>query len=454
MEFDFDLIIAGADCAGSTIAKLVGEAGYSILLIDEKDEKVLGRPWHDAVFPYVFELMGIKPFGKERAAAQTKIFSPNQKISGVVVGGKDYLISRKELSAKLIDSIKKMDNIIFKDNTEVIRPILKNKSVIGVEIKEMGELKQYKSNITVDASGFKSILRKQMPTESGIDSNDVEDFELCVATKQIRRRTVEDVVGESVWGVYGGGLWVNNDRPGISEVGLRSRGNLVLNREEILKNFSKSRQYISDEIITEGTERVPMRRSFDQLVSNGFMLVGVSACQSDAMSGMGVSASILAGSLAAKTIIKAIENKQYDIPTLWSYQADYIREKGSEYAGLDVMRKYFQFITEEEFDFLFEKEIITFEVIEYLGGKKGATAEISFRDLLLKFMKGFVYKPGLMNRIRKALTQGEKMRKIYSKFPEEYDKELFDKWKFKVNNLLNKVKQVCSKFNNRIKSIT
>ncbi|MFX0137348.1 MAG: hypothetical protein ACFFDN_27160, partial [Candidatus Hodarchaeota archaeon] len=106
---EFELIIAGADCAGSTIAKLVGEAGYSVLLIDEKSEEELGRPWHDAVFPYVFELNGIKPFGKERAAAKTKIFSPNQKISGVVVGGSDYLISRMELSAKLISSIKKMD---------------------------------------------------------------------------------------------------------------------------------------------------------------------------------------------------------------------------------------------------------------------------------------------------------------------------------------------------------
>ena len=116
----FDLIIAGADCAGSTIAKLVGETGYSILLIDKKDGVELGRPWHDAVFPYVFEKIGIKPFGKERAAAKTKIFSPNQKISGVVVGGKDYLISRKELSAKLISLIKKMDNIIFKDKRAIL----------------------------------------------------------------------------------------------------------------------------------------------------------------------------------------------------------------------------------------------------------------------------------------------------------------------------------------------
>ncbi|NVM03308.1 MAG: NAD(P)/FAD-dependent oxidoreductase [Candidatus Helarchaeota archaeon] len=447
---EFDLIIAGADCAGSTVAKLVGEAGYSVLLIDEKDEGELGRPWHDAVFPFVFELTGIKPFGKERTAASTKIFSPNQKISGVVVGGKDYLVSREELSAKLIGSIKNIDNIVFKDKTEVIRPLQKDNSVVGVELKEMGAVKQYKSNITVDATGFKSVLRKQMPFESGIDSSDVDDYETCVTTKQIRKRKEGDIVGESVWGVYGGGMWVNNDRPGISEVGLRYRGTLDLNINEILGEFSKSREYIDDKIITARTELVPVRRSYDQLVSNGFMLVGVSGCQSDAMSGMGVSASVLAGSLAAKTIINAIKEKKYDMRTLWPYQVEYIREKGAEYSGLDIMKKYFQYITEDEFNFLFEKEIITFEIIEYLGGKKETTAEISFRQLFLKFMKGMLYKPGLMNRLRKAISQGEKMRKIYAKFPEKYDKELFEKWKFNVNKLINKVKKECSKFDDGI----
>ncbi len=447
---EFDLIVAGADCTGSTVAKLVGESGYSVLLIDEKSEEELGRPWHDAVFPFVFEKIGIKPFGKERKAAKTKIFSPNQKISGIVVGGSDYLISRKELSAKLIGSIKKMDNIVFKDKTEVIRPILKDNSVVGVELNEMGTVKQYKSNITVDATGFKSVLRKQMPIESGIDSSDVEDYELCVATKQIRKRKEEDVVGESIWGVYGGGMWVNNDRPGISEVGLRYRGDLDVNINEILNEFSKSRKYIDDKIITARTELIPMRRSYDQLVSEGFMLVGVSGCQSDAMSGMGVSASVLAGSLAAKTIINAIKEEKYDIRTLWPYQVDYIKEKGAEYSGLDIMKKYFQYINEDEFNFLFEKEIVTFEIIEYLGGKKEATAEISFRQIFLKFMKGMMYRPRLMNRLRKAISQGEKMRKIYAKFPEKYDKPLFDKWKFKVDKLVKKVKKDCGKLDDEI----
>lgn len=45
-----------------------------------------------------------------------------------------------------------------------------------------------------------------------------------------------------------------------------------------------------------------------------------------------------------------------------------------------------------------------------------------------------------MNRIRKAITQSERMKAIYSKFPVNYDKKLFEIWKFKINRFIDKVK--------------
>ncbi|MHA1340869.1 MAG: NAD(P)/FAD-dependent oxidoreductase [Candidatus Helarchaeota archaeon] len=438
---NFDLIIAGADCGGSTVAKLVGNAGYSILLLDRKTENELGRPWFDAVYPDVFSLAGIEPFGICRDVTRTKIISPNEKISGVVESGGDYLIDRRKLSKKLIGPIKKMENIVFKDEIEVIRPILENNYVIGVEVKEDGVLKVYNGKITVDATGIDSVLRKQMPPETGIDSSELEDFELAITTKEIRKQKKKTTLNESYFGVYGGNAWVNNDRDCISEVGVRFRKDLSLDPHEIIEKMCSTRDYISDEIIASGTELTPMRRPFDQLVSNGFMLVGTSACQSDPASGMGVSAAIIAGNLAAKTIIKALSLGKSNIETLWEYQVEFVKTKGAEYAGLDVIRKWFQFVTEEEFDFLMENDILSFDIIEYLGGKKHSSADLSLKDLLVKFLKGFVKRPGLMNRIRKALSQSERMKSIYSKkFPEKYNKELFDKWKSKVNKFIIKVK--------------
>ncbi|MHA1378344.1 MAG: NAD(P)/FAD-dependent oxidoreductase [Candidatus Helarchaeota archaeon] len=438
----FDLIVAGADCGGSSVAKLVGEAGYSVLLLDKKQESDLGRPWYDAVMPEIFELISIEPFDINREVTRTKIISPNEKISGIIEGGGDYLIDRKKLSRKLMKSIKKMNNVVFKANTEVIKPLFKDNFVIGVEVKENGGVKEYYSKITVDATGIDSVLRKQMPDESGIDPSALEDYELAITTKQIRRQRIKNSLNESYFGVYGGNAWINNDRDGISEVGVRFRKDLELDPYQIIAEMCKSREYISDEIIANGTELTPMRRPYDQLISNGFMLVGTAGCLSDPGSGMGVSAAIISGALAAKTIIKALKENKFDLETLWDYQVDFVKAKGAEYAGLDIIRKYFQFVTEEEFDFLMENDILTFDVIEYLGGKKNATSEISFKDLLIKFLKGFVKRPGLMNRIRKAITQSERMRSIYSKkYPQVYDKELFEKWKIKINKFINKVKK-------------
>ncbi len=438
---NFDLIVAGADCAGSTVAKLVGEAGYSVLLIDKKSVNELGRPWHDAVIPDVFVLAGIQPYGKKREETRTKIISPNEKISGIITGGSDYLIDRQELSKRIMEPILKMNNVTFKDKTEVVKPLFENGFVVGIELIEEGSRKQYLGRITVDATGIDSVLRKQMPLESGIDASELDDFELAITTKQIRKQAIETTLNESYFGVFGGNMWINNDRPGISEFGVRFRKDLNLDPLKILNNLSKNRDYSSDEIIAGGTELTPMRRNFDRLVSNGFMLVGTSGCQSDPGSGMGVSAAMIAGNLAASAIISALKKEKYDFETLWQYQANYVKAKGFEYAGLDVIRKYFQFVTEEEFDFLMENEILTFDLIEYLGGKKDATSEISFKDILIKFLKGFVKRPGLMNRIRKAISQSERMRSIYgNKFPETYDEESYEKWSLKVNKFIDKVK--------------
>ena len=201
---NFDLIIAGADCAGSTVANLVGKAGYSALLIDKKPENALGRPWYDAVYPYVFSLIDMKPFGIKRNDIKTKIISPNEKISGIVTGGGDYLIHRRELTEKLTDLIKQMENIVFKDRCQVIRPILKNNDVVGVVVREAGALKEYYSKITIDSTGINSVLREQMPPETGIDSSSLEDYELAVTTKQSRKKSTEYSVNESYFGVFGG----------------------------------------------------------------------------------------------------------------------------------------------------------------------------------------------------------------------------------------------------------
>lgn len=324
---DFDLIIAGSDCSGSTVAKIVGEAGYSVLLIDKKNENELGRPWFDAVFSSIFPLIGIEPLGILREITKTKIFSPNEKISGVVSGGGDYLVDRKELVRKIVEVIKNMDNITLKYKTQVIRPILKENSVIGVEVKENGSKKQYYSKITVDATGLNAVLRKLMPLETGIDSSNIEDYELAVTTKQIRNRSEDNILNESFFGVFGGNMWINNERLGVSDIGVRYRKDLNLNPYNIINNLIKTREYIGEQVLAEGSEIVPMRRCFDQLVSNGFILVGVAGCQSDPGSGMGVSSSILAANLAAKTIIKAIQEEKNDIKTLWSYQVDYFKKR-------------------------------------------------------------------------------------------------------------------------------
>ena len=215
----------------------------------------------------------------------------------------------------------------------VNKPVINKKYVTGVSgYKKYSFLTRsfnLKADIIVDSSGTSAVLRKKIPPSFKIKNNlRIQDFASAwqeawtVGNKKkfrlkngikIKPGTTHTKIGtyQAYTSFY---LRKDNTFTAIFGSSL-SENNLAyfLCKKYINEIRGKSKKIYADGGV------IPIRRNLDNLVGNGFLLLGDSACQVIPTMGSGIQSSLIAPSIAGNVIINALNEKNYSKDFLWKY---------------------------------------------------------------------------------------------------------------------------------------
>jgi geranylgeranyl reductase family protein len=436
-------------------AKTVAEAGLEAGLIDRKPREKIGEKiCGDAIGKHHFDTLGLEyPSGKELRSriVGVKIYSPdvrtvfkiaNERLYGFIVNrllfGQRLLKLAEDAGATLLDS------------TQVIEPIFKDKSVVGVLARDiMAATKMIlQSRVVVDASGFTAVLRQKLPSEIGVDTNvGKEDVEVCY--REIRQldgyvpspNFCEIYLDQNI--APGGYYWIfpeGETRANVG-IGVSMKKDFPKPKDQLYSKVLSKALFKDSTVITGGTWYVPTRHPLDCMVGNGIVLAGDSACQVNPIHGGGIGPSMMGGFLAGKAIIEALEKGDVTREGLWQYNVDYMKSYGAKQAGLDVFRIFLlQGVSNEEINYGMRYKLITEEDI--FKTSMGENVRLNITQAAKRALKG-IGRLSLLRRLRNAARLMREIKQLYKKYPE--DPEAFKEWKSKVHELIATANKLLSK---------
>jgi flavin-dependent dehydrogenase len=206
----------------------------------------------------------------------------------------------------------------------------------------------------------------------------------------------------------------------------------------VLKNLKMTDEK-SDEGNSWGTWQVSVRRQNDCLVANGYILVGDAAWMPKPIDAGGIGPAIIAGTIAGKDAVQAIQQDDVTENGLWIYNKEFVEEYGYKTAGLEVFRRMLQDLTNDQINYGMKHFLSKMDVEKITNGEH---PEFNAVDKLSMFMKAVVNRT-LAEHLNHTSKMNEKLVAHYHNYPD--DPREFPQWHLTLEHILE---EAFAKFRN------
>jgi hypothetical protein len=116
-----------------------------------------------------------------------------------------------------------------------------------------------------------------------------------------------------------------------------------------------------------------------------------------------------------------------------------MRGFGAEFAGLDLLRRVLQSLSNADLNFGLEKNLLT--ASEILEIAESGDLSLSLWDMAFKAFKG-MSRPDLLLDLNYLRIRMNEIIKLYRNYPEVYYPQKFENWKLKVKEEYDKIKKM------------
>ncbi len=477
----FDLLVVGAGTAGTVAAYTAAKQGLSVCLVDQKPSEEVGiKTCGDAVvsthLQKLEKLVGL-PLPPTSVIAQEIhgliLISPDEKHE-LVVADAGYTLDRHAFGQWLIQLVQKV-NVVFLDNTKVLRPLLDGKAIIGVKAQAISrdfgfggltsttriheqDTFTIRSLVTIDASGVSSVIRKNLPDTLpfGVPKQ-IRKESLGMCYREIHQlepgctlpHPNHCVVHFTKRIAPGGYVWWFPKAQDRVNVGIGFR--LISAKLSPYRQFKK---FIENHSLLRNSTKiygsggvVPLSKPMTNYVGPGFMIVGDAAQQVNPLDGSGIGYSMIGGALASLTLIEAFaaretskstENKPLGIDELWPYNVAFLSTEGAKHMGLAVLTTFLNNIRDQDLDFGFANNIITAEDVLRATHTEGGGLKIPFAEKLKRVTRGG-RRIGLLMELNKVIKHMKQLSAHYQQFSKDSGNHL--RWLGELAKLTEKAEQ-------------
>lgn len=423
------IVVAGAGHGGIIAGARLAEKGYDVTVYERKIKNELGFDWEDAIDFKVFADCGITPPDESEYSfnGDMKFYNPNLKAPLLVKANANASakLERKTIYRILLNYAEEK-GVKFVFNTEILGPVMDGLRVTGIRTTD-GIVE---ADLVIDAAGINSPIRRNLPVCCNVDRD--YDYGECFYAYRAYFDKVPGYEPEADYEVFlihlgeKGISWVVTGEDSVDVLIGRMAPQTKAEIEGTLEKMREFSPQIGRTVLRGGSVgQIPVRRPLSVMVCDGYAAVGDSAYMTLPMTGSGISPAMRAGIILADTVIKDTA-EEYSRETLWEYNRRYILHFGKNFAAIDILKNVILCTEVESVDFLFDKQIITQDDMNF-GRNKGGGG-ISFSDAIGRAVKGIGNLPVLL-RTAGALTKGDNAKKVYQAIPEEYDEAAVLKWK-------------------------
>lgn len=329
--------------------------------------------------------------------------------------------------------------------------------------KKSGEENPIRAKITVDCSGWRSVARQELPPEIAnealMEREKIQQQELYTTYMQQWRTDYALPAGLNTFTDFKGfviqispnewtlGIGAPIPAREIRDLHLRmvqahlgepvDRGSLEQTEkegEEARARFAEKGGGLYDgneaplnferQITAEHLEYVPVGRcSLKTLVANGFAVVGDAGYQNKPYNGEGMESGMWAAGILIEVlddIFQADVDGEKLIPDkerLWAYNLRYFRGIGAKLAEFNSSGRALARMSDEDFDF-FATRFITEGNMQELFTRHELTLSLK---MILKAMRLFVLRPGLMVKVLNKLAIARSIKKAHLKYPDSFN---------------------------------
>ncbi|MDO5569437.1 MAG: NAD(P)/FAD-dependent oxidoreductase [bacterium] len=421
------IIVAGAGHGGLVVAIKLSKVGYDVTVIEQKKEELLGYNWYDSIDINVFKKIGLPLPSTVHCSIQKDLTIYNPALSSPKSippkpSKPKFIINRKDLIRFLIEEARNQ-KVKFLFNTKVIKPLIDDNKIIGIKTSN-GKLY---ASLIVDALGISSTLRTKLPRKFEI-VDELSKYQTLYAYRGIYNQSYipreEAKYKTYITSGHNASIsWAIIDKDEI-DVLVGAFTHLTKNKiNKKLKEIRKLNPYIGKRLIKEGNVyRIPVRSPFSLIVHNNYALVGDSASMTVPIKGSGITLSLIAGNMLAKTIIEN-KDKDYSISNLWPYQYEFISKQAFSLISVDLFKILMLRLTNKELDFLFESGIITEQNIIDIQNSKN----IEIQEILSKCHQ-IITNKSLLKITTNIFLSIIKAKALCAQIPSTYNKKKVNKW--------------------------
>jgi digeranylgeranylglycerophospholipid reductase len=319
MKDKYDVIVVGGGPVGSTAARLAAEGGSDVLLL-EKDREI-GIPVRCG------EAVGEKGFSKivdlkkEWIANHIKalrLVAPDGTIVKIHHEDVGFILDRKRFDYDLaMEAASAGVDVLTK--AYVYDLLTDNGAVTGVKVKHLGKQYNICSKVVIGADGVESRVGRWAGLKTNLKLKDIETcVQMTVTNININRDYCDFYFSKKI--APGGYLWVFPKNENTANIGLGISGDKAQKKSPLayLNEFMKTK-FPEASVLTTVAGGVPIAPYTENIISNGLMLTGDAARQSNPISGGGIVLGMLAAQIAGRIAAEAVKENNVSEQKLLQY---------------------------------------------------------------------------------------------------------------------------------------
>lgn len=350
----FDLIVVGAGPAGSMAAKTAAESGLRVAVLEKRQE--IGCPvrcaggvsrWH------LSRMIKPDPAWIDAEVKGARVYSPDG--SSITISGNHepdevgFILDRKIFDRSLAMEAAWAGAEIFV-KTSAISLLKKDGVPNGVHARSSGDIIDIEAPLIIGADGIESKVGRWAGIDTTLKPLDIEVcIEFLVQDGGIDADYCEFYLGNGI--APGGYVWSLPRGEDLTNVGVCAQGSrhspgTVM---KLLNNFIK-KEMPGAKVIEVIAGGVPACGRIKSATTDGVMLVGDAARQSDPFTYAGIINGMRAGIMAGKVAAEAIERGNFSKAILKSYEDSWRGTIGKEIARDYRVKAFFTKLDDGDID--------------------------------------------------------------------------------------------------------
>ncbi|HOX38919.1 MAG TPA: NAD(P)/FAD-dependent oxidoreductase [Candidatus Brocadiia bacterium] len=442
-NMDFDVIVVGAGPGGCIAARDLARAKFRVALFDKDNRDTLGKTIIVEAQRAMFDLVGIPQLQGDEVPYQerrTRTFSKRRKECFAIEAGHVCASLYLDRFAKKLLAEAEKDGAQFFGGWTAKEPVVKGKRVAGVRFDRGGTTEDVAAKLVIDATGYDAALVSKLGPDLGIEFED-RQADLVIAENHFHEA-----------GEHNAKKAVKEGRQGDDEVWMRLGAYGNYSTEYSFLSIQKQRAYILigfkadyrqppikdltkafredagyyGKWLYGGAGPIRVRRSLDQLVADGFMVIGEAACQVMPTNGSGVASALYAGHLAAKVAAPALKERAPTAGDLWRYAREYQSGRGAVLATHDAAKLLLDHLPNDRIADMLESGVMQPDDIH-----SGSVPE--FMKIKPESLPGralaLIRNPALIRFVMRTGKAASAVRKHYEAYPRRYDAKEIRAWK-------------------------